>query len=123
MQQAVLPAREQTQHQLLKDIIQAPDVFIEPPNIITADGVALIDRPRIVVRMLQNIGTSAVYVGIDPSNNPNVDAYHFVLAAGTAANDGLGGQVDLSRIKGTVRVTDASGSGTPRVATLQAWRA
>lgn len=115
-----VPNRERTPTKLLEQLVDSMDLLVEGPHIVTAAGLALMDNKFCVVRMLQNVGTNAVLVAIGVAN-PAIDGYHFVLAAGTAANDGLGGSVDLSRVRGNVYVAGADGN-PPRVATFQARR-
>ena len=121
MPAANIPNTLRTKTSLLQDAVDSLSLVIDPPHIVTAAGVALVDHPSLVLRMLQNVGTTVVLVQIDETANPTALAYHFSLAAGTAVDDGLGGVIDLSLIRGTVRVAGV-GQGVLRVATFQARR-
>lgn len=112
--------RERTPTKLLEQLVDSMDLLVDGPRIVTTAGLALTDYKDCVVRMLQNVGTNAVLVGVGTAN-PSLDAYHFVLAGGTNINDGLGGSIDLSRIRGNVYVAGADGAAI-RVATFQARR-
>lgn len=124
-----IPFSERTSHQLLIDAVEAMDLLVEAPRIVTAAGVALEDRKEIALRMLQNVGTNAVLILVtaaDPDTgaipNPTLLNYHFSLAAGTAADDGLGGTIDLSRVRGIITAAGADGNAF-RLVTFQARRA
>ena len=112
-------SRERTPVKLLEQLVDSMDLLVEPPNIVVAAGIALTDYNDCVIRHMQNVGTNALLIRIGAA--PTIDNYHFVLAAGTAANDGLGGCVDLSRVRGNIYVAGADGAA-PRVSTFQARR-
>lgn len=118
--QANVPSGPKTSNNWLQNIVETPPVGVEPPNIVTADGLALPYNAsrRYVTRFLQNVGTAPVLVSV--GDGPGVDSHHFILAKGTADNDGLGGQVDLSRIAGPIYVASADGNAI-RVATMQTY--
>lgn len=121
IEQVILPQGDKTNNQYLRDLLETPlNYNAEPTNVVTAAGIALDydRRKRYLIRSLQNIGDVAVMWNIDQDNNPEEESCHGILAAGTAVNDGLGGQVDLSRVRGKVRVKGVAG-GAIRVAAFQ----
>lgn len=79
-------------------------------SIVTADGTAgTIGAGGMA--FIQNLDDAAVYVklgaGASSSN------FSFVLSAGTASNDGLGGSRDITNYAGIVTIAAAAGS--PRI--------
>lgn len=90
---------------------------VEPPRIVAADGLAFDDRPGI--RKLQNCAAAALYVKIGEEAIAGADDFHFILAACTDVDDGIGSQLDLSRFRGQVWIKAAS--GVPRVAAFAAY--
>ena len=120
MIQAAVPSIARNSTQILKDLSTPQNLLIDPSNLITADGIALLDDANVVIRGLQNVGTTAVRWVCDADNNPDINNFHGVLQAGDALDDGKGGSVDLSGYRGTIRIAAAAGS--PRVAPFIARR-
>lgn len=81
-----------------------------PGSIVTSDGTA----GTIAAGgkgFIQNLDDAAVYVKL--GSGASASSFNFVLSAGSAANDGLGGSKDIYDYAGIVSIAAASGS--PRV--------
>lgn len=114
-QEANVPVRR-TDFQLLRDLIVAQELFILPPALIEANGLAMDAKRFYAIRIMQNCGTVAVYWKFGSA--PSVNSFHGIMKAGAAVDDGNGGVVDLSRARGEVYILAATGN--PRIAVLQA---
>jgi hypothetical protein len=79
--------------------------------LVTTDGTALAANDNRSWFNIQNLDDAAVYVKLG-AGATNAD-FSFVLKAGTAANDGLGGAFFDDSYTGIVTIAAASGS--PRV--------
>ncbi len=114
--QAKLPTRL-SDRDLLKRITQPlQSSAVQGPNLIEANGVALLPAKGTLCRQLQNCGTVPVKYLIDNQNDCTAANFHGILAACTATDDGLGSIVDFSKV--TDRVTILGVGGTPRVCSL-----
>jgi hypothetical protein len=116
--EASVPHTIRNQRQLLELLAKSQQYTIDPPNVVVANGVALADKPNLFIRTLQNCGTIPVKWIVGSTVNPTSNSFHGVLAACTDIDDGSSSILDLSSIKGDVRILGVGGS--PRVATFQA---
>lgn len=115
--QAKLPSRA-TERDLLKRITQPlVSTGVLGPNVIVADGVALLPQKATLFRVIQNCGTVAVKYLVDNNNLCTDDNFHGVLAGCSSQDDGLGSIVDFSKITDRVSIKGV-GSTTPRVCTF-----
>jgi hypothetical protein len=116
--QSSVPSTAQSGRQLLLDQLRAQDLLVLPPQIFEANGEVFPYDPLVRLRSLQNCSTDAVKYAIMPgAGTASANVFHGVLAGGSATDDGEGGFVDLSRVRGRVTVWS---SGTVRVATFVA---
>lgn len=115
--QAILPVFT-TLDQNIRSLIRAQNLDVRPPNLLTASGAetAFPDSDAIAFRVLQNCGTNAVYVCIGDTASAN--NFHYILAACSAQDDGLGSVMDCSKYKGAVSIYS---SAAHRVATFAAY--
>lgn len=81
---------------------------------VTADGKVFVLAAG-EVGFLQNLDDAALYVKLGAGASST--SFNFVLKAGTAADDGLGGSIFIDNYAGVVSIAAATGS--PRVA---AWK-
>lgn len=86
------------------------------PNLITANGVALLKQSKTLFRQIQNCGTVPVKYLVDNDNLATDLNFHGILAACTAVDDGLGSIIDFSKV--TDRVSIIGVGGTARVCTF-----
>lgn len=105
-----------TTKEVLEELLFAKKVSPHTQNIVVADGLALLDESRLVVRTLQNGSTAPVYVNVGSPANAN--QFQFILAACVSQDDGTSPVLDLSSIRGNIYV--ASNGGSVRVAAYQA---
>ena len=115
--QAILPTFT-TFDQNIRGMVRAQNLDVRPPNILTAAGAeqAFANDNDVALRVLQNCGTVPVYVCIgDTASAVN---FHYILAACSATDDGLGSVMDCSKYKGAVSIYS---SAAHRVATFIAY--
>ena len=79
-------------------------------SLVTSDGTAGTIASG-GMAFIQNLDDAAVYVKLGAGASSSV--FSFVLSAGSAANDGLGGSKDITNYAGIVTIAAATGS--PRV--------
>lgn len=106
-----------TSYQLLQALVMGQDMLVQDPIIFDAGGLILPTDRLSGIRTLENAGTVSVFWRI--GGLPTVNSFHGVLKACTAANDGTGGFIDLSRFIGDVYIAPTTGS-TCRVVAFQA---
>lgn len=111
--QAGLPTRRSV-YQIL-DALGSPQqsTGILPPNIISANGIALEKQNGTHFRVVQNCGTVPVKFLIDNENNCTADMFHGVLAACASQDDGTGGIINFDKVSDRISVLGVG--GTPRV--------
>lgn len=114
--QAQLPVFR-TWDENIRSLVMAQKLDILPPELFTGSGAETIfqDENGVALRFLQNCGTNAIYVAIGSAASST--NFHFILAGGSAADDGLGSIVDVSKYKGSVSIYSAAAH---RVAKFQA---
>lgn len=116
--QSLVPSRRSVSS-LLRDTLIAQKLNVAAPRLVTGLANVVTEvftaKQGVAFRMIQNCGTTAVKVAV----NTDVDAtsFHFVLAACSAQDDGLGSVQDLSRFEGRVTITS---TGAYRVCTFEA---
>jgi len=121
--QSTVPNGRRSERQAIDAIAYIPgDLIVLPPHIIAGvGGTALIALERCTgaaFRVIQNLGTAAVYWLVGNSETAdNITNFHGVLAAGNAVDDGLGSVQTFTAVR--ERVTIFS-TGTIRVATFEA---
>lgn len=86
------------------------------PNLIVANGVALLKQSKTLFRQIQNCGTVPVKYLVDNDNLCTDQNFHGILAACTAQDDGLGSIINFSKVMD--RVTILGVGGNPRVCTF-----
>jgi hypothetical protein len=106
-----------TPYQLLQALVMGRDMLIQDPIIFEAGGLILPYERLAGIRTLENAGTVSVYWRV--GGLPSAGSFHGVLKGCTAANDGTGGSVDLSRFVGDIYIAPTTGS-TCRVVAFQA---
>ena len=116
-----LPTRDiRTNHTLLRDLVCAQELFVNGFKLITANSTAATPASskslKWAIRTLENSGITAVYWGVGAV--PSAGGFHGVLRACTAADDGTGGFVDISRFNGDIFLVAVTGA--PRVAIFEA---
>lgn len=97
------------------EALRAPNIGILPPQIKTAAGIISPDRFTRALCVLQNNKDTVLLVAIN--NTPTANAYHWALKACSADDDGTGGSIDLSGIRGNIHI--AAASGDPRCAIIE----
>lgn len=115
--QAILPTfRTYDEH--IKALVVAQILTILPPQLFTATGAETIfpSESNTALRFLQNCGTNVVYVAI--GSVASTTNFHFIVAGGSAADDGLGSLIDVSKYKGAVSVYSVAAH---RIATFLAY--
>lgn len=92
----------------IKALVVAQKLDVIPPQLFTATGAETVfeDENGVAMRFLQNCGTNAVYVAINSVASPA--NFHFIIAGGSVADDGLGSIVDVSKYKGSVSIYSAA---------------
>ena len=117
--QANVPDRRDSFRLLQDQIMTQKGVVVFPPALITANGTALAQRPKMAFRFIQNCGTVPVkfLVSNNVSESPTASVFHGVLAACSAEDDGLG-SVQSFGITGD-RVAILGVGGNPRVCVFE----
>lgn len=117
--QSIVPVTRTTD-QYIRAQVLAQKLVVAPARIVTVASTAntpiLEAKNGVAKRSLHNVGTTVVVWKV--GGVPTVDDYHGVLAAGSAANDGLGSLQDLSDFKGDIYIISLTGA--PRVCVFEA---
>lgn len=106
--QAVLPTYP-TLADELRHQNKAKPANIDPPRVIELDGStfdvvfdtressAFGDKKPVSKLLLHNLSANPIYYCLNGNAGNTIGTYHDIIAGGTAALDGLGSTVDLSR--------------------------
>ena len=102
----------------LDGISTQPDLRVQGPRIISANGIAFDKTKRSAFRVLQNVGVTAVKYLVDDNGLASELNFHGILAAGSAEDDGLGSVVNFSVASHRVSVFGVGG-GAIKLATFE----
>ena len=111
-----------TKGDLLRGMSGSASFNVQPPKIIVANGLVFKKERNVAIRYLQNCGLVPIKVKIGDEAIGGADDFHFILAPGTATDDGLGSGIDVSKYIGAVWVKNDSGGGAVRVSAFIAYR-
>lgn len=106
-----------TMDELIKAQVVNQALSILPAQLYTGTSEEIFPaESNVAIRVISNCGTNAVKVCIGDVATANL--FHFIIAGGSADDDGLGSVVDVSRYTGKVTVYSAAAH---RLATFRAY--
>jgi hypothetical protein len=108
----LVPIRSPLDYMKISAGIAGPGIQALPPLLKTTPGKAfqkLVDG--VVTRTIQNLGTTPMYYAVQDNQPAYTSAvFHGIVPPGTAADDGYGGIVDLSKYTQAVWVWTLTGT-------------
>ena len=117
--QAKVPSGQRSNHDLLlAQVSTQPNVRVQPPLIVEADGEVFPKRRHVAFRLIQNCGLTAVKFLVDDVNDCTEENFHGILAAGSAVDDGLGSVYSFPIVGSRITVFGVAG-GAIKVALFE----